>query len=120
MPKTILIVEDDFDTTLVYAEALMHRGYDVLAARNGAEGVQLAIRHQPRLILMDIRMPIMDGFQAVNYLKSDAVTRSIPVWGISAHFDEEPSIPGGFSRILHKPFLPSELITMVEELLGPA
>ena len=61
VPKTVLIVEDDEDTRTVYADALRERGYRVLTATQGAEGVHLARRHRPDLILLDIRMPVMDG-----------------------------------------------------------
>src|SRR5829696_2223508 len=102
MTKTVLVVEDDIDTSMIYAAALTQRGFNVLTARHGAEGVYLARRHIPRLILMDIRMPVMNGWHALATLKNDSDTRSIPVWVMSAYFEEESSPHAGFARLLNK------------------
>lgn len=116
--KTILLVEDDLDTRIIYSDALGARGYRVLTASQGVEGVNLARSERPDLILMDIRMPLMDGWNAVRDLKSDPVTAGIPVWGISAHFGEETSPITGFSRLLDKPLPPNALVSSVEAFLG--
>ena len=81
MAKTVLIVEDDSDTRDIYQTALTERGYDVLVAIDGAEGVHIARKHHPDLILLDIRMPVMDGWQAVCYLRSFPQTQKIPSAG---------------------------------------
>ena len=118
--KTVLLVEDDEDTRTIYSLALQERGYRVLTANHGAEGVYLARRYSPDLVLLDIRMPIMDGWHAVEYLKHDVETRSIPVWGISAHFDDQPAEGSGFSRLIPKPLPPNDMVALVEGFLGPA
>jgi CheY-like chemotaxis protein len=86
--KTVLIVEDDSDTREIYQTALTERGYDALVATDGAEGVHVARKHHPDLILLDIRMPVMDGWQAVCYLRSFPQTQKIPICGISAYAAE--------------------------------
>ena len=122
MPKTILIVEDDPDARDIYEEALKERGFDVLKALHGAEGVHLARRHRPDLILMDIRMPVMDGWQAIQYMKSDATTSHIPIWGISAYLSDEEleNQPNWFQfdRLIPKPVDPGDLADQVEAQVG--
>lgn len=119
MKKTVLVVEDDIDTSMIYSHALTEHGYEVLSARHGVEGVYLAQRHQPQLILMDIRMPVMNGWHALERLKNDSETRQIPVWVMSAHFDEDHSPQAPYARLLNKPIAPSDLVSQVQDFLGP-
>jgi CheY-like chemotaxis protein len=122
--KLVLIVEDDEDTRIIYEDALRERGYRVQTATNGAEGVHLARRYQPDLIVLDLRMPVMSGFDAMRYLKSDPHTASIPVCGISAYGldDEEMGnlSTDAFVRFVSKPLDPPALADVVEELVGPS
>lgn len=120
--KTILLVEDDSDTRMVYRDALGYAGYRVLTAVHGAEGVHLARRHRPDLILMDIRMPVMDGFTALRYIKTGDHTRAIPVWGITAAQITEQewreSAPDDFDRLMPKPPVPAQLVGDIDEFFG--
>lgn len=122
MAKTVLIVEDDSDARSIYEEALAERGYTVIAAMHGAEGVHLARRHRPDLILMDIRMPVMDGWQAIQYMKSDPAISHIPIWGISAYLsdDELEKQPAWlhFDRLIPKPVDPRQLANEIEGQIG--
>lgn len=124
MRKTVLVVEDDADARAIFCEAIEQRGYRVLAGVHGAEGVHLARRHRPDLILMDIRMPVMDGDLAVRYLKSDPMISRTPVWGISAYLIEgqidEPPKPLGFDRLIAKPANPQQVAAEIEDEIGPA
>lgn len=122
MPKTVLVVDDDSDARAIYEEALTERGFTVLTALHGAEGVHLARRHRPDLILMDIRMPVMDGWQAIQYLKSDTSTDHIPIWAVSAYvsdeeLDEQPSW-FQFDRLISKPVDPTQLAAEIESRIG--
>ncbi len=123
MPKLILIVEDDEPTRDIYASALEDRGFRVILATQGAEGVHLARRHQPDLILMDLRMPIMDGIQAIRYLKSDPQTARIPVCAISAYEPDgdapDETSPQGWDCFLTKPITPHQLVEEIERRVGP-
>ena len=123
MVQTIVVIEDDTDARTIFHDVLEQRGYQVIAAKHGAEGVTLARRHDAALILMDIRMPVMDGWQALEYLKADPRTASIPVWALSAHLPEEGarrhSARTSFDRLLAKPMDPRNLLTEVEAFLGP-
>jgi CheY-like chemotaxis protein len=122
--KTVLLVEDDHDTRIIYEDALRECGYRVHTASNGAECVHLARRYQFDLILLDIRMPVMSGFEALRYLKSDPQTARVPVCGISAYGvgDEELGTlsTDAFVRFLAKPLDPPALVAVVEELVGPS
>ena len=115
--RTILLVEDDHDARVIFTDALTKRGYRVLVATHGAEGVSLARRQHPDLILMDLRMPVMDGLTALRYLKADKRTAGIPVWAISAHFaDEKDNQPflARFDHRIPKPVAPDELVAELD------
>jgi two-component system, cell cycle response regulator DivK len=122
MARLILIVEDDADTRTIYTRALEAHGYDVIAATQGAEGVHLARRHLPDLILMDLRMPVMDGVEAVRYLKADPQTSNIPVCAISAHElgDDAPNPEDAlvWDCILTKPIDPAVLVEEITKRIG--
>lgn len=122
--KTILIIEDDADTREIYRAALEDRGYRVIIASQGAEGVHLARRSSPDLILLDIRMPILDGWGAARYLKSDPETRNIPICAISAYESEEEgaatSARVDFDCFLMKPIAPELIVAEVQARVGPA
>jgi CheY-like chemotaxis protein len=121
--QTIVIVEDDADTRTIYLDALEERGYRVYGAKHGAEGVTVVRRHHADLVLLDIRMPVMDGWQALGYLKADPKTATIPVWGMSAYLPEEEtrehSMRLSFDRLVPKPIAPRQLVAEIEEYLGP-
>lgn len=123
MAKTVLIVEDDEDTRIIYETALVERGFDVLTAAHGAEGVHLARRHRPDVILLDIRMPVMDGWQATCYLRSFPETCRIPVYGISAYSPEHEELAGigraEFVSLLTKPMDPRDVVSTIEAHIGP-
>lgn len=123
MPKTVLIIEDDADIQAIFAKVLYSKGYSVLTATQGAEGVHLARKYRPEMILLDIRMPVMDGWGALKYLKSYSETREIPVCGISA-MAPGPAAGGeegvNFDHILKKPIDPVEVVRVVEGRIGPA
>ena len=84
MKPTILVVEDDPQNRKLLSELLAIKGYRVLEALDGEQGVDLAFAHRPGLILMDIQLPKMDGFEALRILKHDRRTREIPVWVLTA------------------------------------
>lgn len=95
-----------------------------MTATHGAEGVHLARRHRPDLILLDIRMPVMDGWQAVHYLRSFPQTRAIPICAISAYEPEPEELERTrrlqFDCFLTKPMDPRDLVQEIEDRIGPA
>ena len=122
MPRSVLIVDDDEDNRRIYSAALSERGYRVLVAKHGAEGVHIARAHRPALILLDIRMPVMDGWGAIRWLKSYPETRSIPVCAISAYAPDEEELrrvgENAFDSYLMKPLDPRDLVAEVEARIG--
>jgi CheY-like chemotaxis protein len=118
--KTVLLVEDNEDNRVVYATILQYYGYSVIEAVDGEEGVRLARDRQPDIILMDISIPLLDGWQATMRLKSDPATSSIPVIALTAHAmpeDREKSRRVGFDGYLAKPCEPRRVLEEVERFV---
>ena len=88
MPK-ILYVEDNEDNIYMLKRRLIKKGFEVLIAENGKIGVELSLAEKPDLILMDLSLPIMDGWEATRLIKTDARTQSIPIIVLSANAMEE-------------------------------
>lgn len=106
MSKTILIVEDNELNMKLFNDLLEAHGYQTLQARNGVEAVDLARKHHPNLILMDIQLPEVSGLQVTQWIKDDESLRSIPVVAITAFAmkgDEEKIRQGGCEAYLSKP-----------------
>lgn len=123
-PKSVLIVEDSPDNRAIYHAVLEFAGFDVFEAANGAEGVRMAHEHHPDLILMDLSMPVMDGWEATRSLKAEDDTASIPVCALSAHVLVDGDWPkvqeAGFDCYLTKPIEPKQVLAEVHERIGPA
>lgn len=117
VPPKILVVDDDVSCTFVFKGLLMARGYDVLVAHNGEKALQLARQRQPDLIVMDIRMPNLDGLQITDILHHDPDTREIPVLIISVTEAEEEAYRSGAAAYLPKPIQLNQLAMTVQELL---
>ncbi|MEX2374549.1 MAG: response regulator [Dehalococcoidia bacterium] len=119
--KTILIVEDNYDNRAIYAVALQSAGYRVLEALNGAEGVRLADGCLPDLIIMDLSMPVMDGWEAISELKENPRTADIPVLALSAHVvvdgDYRRSREAGFAAYLTKPIEPRRVLEEIQAMI---
>lgn len=122
--KTVLIVEDQPDNRMIYTTILEYAGSQVLEAVNGEEGVRRAREHRPDIILMDLSMPVLDGWGAIRQLKDDPETAAIPVCVLSAHVlfegDAERAQEAGFACYLTKPLEPKQLLEEVERRIGPA
>ncbi len=121
--KTVLLVEDNEDNLVVYRTILDHVGYNVLEARDGEEGVTRAREEHPDLILMDISIPKIDGWEATRRLKADQATRDIPIIALTAHAleeDRERAIAAGCDGYLAKPVEPRRVVEEVPRFGGPA
>lgn len=90
-PRLVLIVDDELDILDIYREKLVRNGFEVVTATDGAEGVELAKQKHPDLILMDVKMPVMDGITALMKLKEDPTTKDIKVVFLTAFSD--PNVP---------------------------
>jgi len=117
---TILIVEDNEDNRIVYSTMLRHFGFAVDEAENGAEGILKARTGLPDLILMDIAIPLVDGWEAVQRLKKDPATAGIPIVALTAHAmpaDRERAIEVGCDGYLAKPCEPRAVVEEVKRIL---
>lgn len=121
--KTVLLVEDNEDNLIVYRTILDHVGYRVIEARDGEEGVARALAEQPDLILMDVSLPKMDGWEATRRIKADPQTREIPIIAVTAHAlddDREKATQVGCDGYLAKPVAPRRVVEEVERFIGKA
>ena len=117
---TVLIIEDDRDIVEMVEYNLKEEGYETLSALNGEDGVELARRQQPDLIILDIMLPIMDGFEVCRTLRSNDVTAQIPIIILSAKSQETDKVVGlelGADDYVTKPFSPRELIARIRAIL---
>jgi CheY-like chemotaxis protein len=122
-PKTVLLVEDNEDNLVVYRTILEHVGFRVLEARDGEEGVSRARQFRPDLILMDISIPKLDGWEATQRLKADPNTNFIPIIALTAHAleeDRQKALQVGCDGYLAKPVEPRRVVQEVERFVGPA
>ena len=122
MPKKIVYIEDDFEMTYLIKMILERRGYEIIATNNGLEGFEIIEREKPDLVLLDLMMPNIDGWDIYHQLKSDMRTEQIPVIVISAKAQPIDRVLGlqiaKVNYYISKPFRPQELIECVESILN--
>jgi CheY-like chemotaxis protein len=119
-PPLVLVVDDSPEARGLYGEYLEYLGFRVETAENGAQAIQSAHREWPAIIIMDLAMPGLDGWQAIKRLKSDPRTADIPIVALSAiPFGEEPkrAREAGADLCLSKPCLPSQLARVIRAML---
>lgn len=117
----ILVAEDERDIRELIAFTLEFGGHKVITAANGQEAVELARLHRPDLIILDVRMPKMSGYEACRILKSQEETRTIPVVFLSAKGQEaeiRQGMEAGADAYIIKPFAPDELIQQIQVILS--
>lgn len=120
-PQTILLIDDDEVMVDVLDQRLRRQGYETLVARGGDEGLALARRHLPTLIVLDLRLPDADGFQVCQELADASATCAIPVIILSGM--ERPDIirrsrAAGCQYFVHKPYDPNALLILVQHAIG--
>lgn len=123
MTATILLVEDQEDNRTIYRTILEHAGFRVAEALDGAEAVRLARDAAPALVLMDISLPGMNGWEATRILKADPATARIPVIALTAHAldaDRERAMAAGCDGYLTKPIEPRAVLAEVRRFLAEA
>ena len=120
MTMAILVADDDPDILSIVSMSLETQGYTVYKATNGREAVDLAKQHHPDLVLMDMMMPVVSGYEAVTELKADAATRDITIVGLSAKAmatDMERATDVGIDGYITKPFRIAQVLTVVASYL---
>lgn len=121
MNARILIVDDDFETLRMVGLMLQHQGYEIIAASNGEQALSLAGTEQPDLIILDIMMPSMDGYEVARQLRANPQTENIPILMFTAKTQVDDKIAGynaGADDYLTKPVHPAELIAHIKALLS--
>jgi two-component system cell cycle response regulator DivK len=121
MSKKILVVEDTEDNRQILRDLLGMAGYEMVEAQDGVQGVAMAAEHRPDLILMDIQMPVMDGYEATRRIKADPALASIPVIAVTSYAlsgDEAKTRAAGCDGYIAKPYSPRQMLAAVREILG--
>src|SRR5215471_8462552 len=118
--ELILVVEDNEKNRKLVRDVLTFKGYEIIEAETGEEGVRLAQERRPRLVLMDIRLPGIDGIEALRQLRAEEATREIPIMAMTASVmtaDRQKITDAGFDAFQSKPFKVSDFVATVERLL---
>jgi two-component system cell cycle response regulator DivK len=121
MAKTVLVVEDNELNMKLFHDLLEAHGYHIVQTRNGLEAIDLARKHRPDLILMDIQLPEVSGLEVTKWIKEDDALRAIPVIAVTAFAmkgDEERIRQGGCEAYLSKPISVAKFIETVKAYLG--
>jgi two-component system cell cycle response regulator DivK len=120
MSKRILVVEDQPDNRRIVRDLLTRSGYEIIEAMTGEEGVTLAETQLPDLILMDIQLPIIDGYEAARRIKANPELRHIPIIAVTSYAlsgDDVKAFAAGCDDYVAKPFSPRALLAKVREYL---
>lgn len=121
--STVLVVEDNENNLMLVRDVLQLKGYKVLEAMTGAEGLRLAAEEKPDLILMDIQLPDIDGITALARLRADSATRAIPVLAVSASVmpeEQQQITASGFEGFIAKPLNMKSFLQTIERFVGKA
>jgi two-component system, cell cycle response regulator DivK len=121
MSKRVLVVEDQEDLRAILRFTLEGAGFEVVEAMNGAEGVAKAESERPDLVLMDIQMPVLDGYEATRRIKALAGMAATPIVAVSSFAmkgDEEKARASGCDAYVTKPYSPRQLLGLVRNLLA--
>jgi DNA-binding response OmpR family regulator len=121
MPQKIMIVDDDVETLRLVGLMLQRQGFEVISTTNGAQALNLVASTAPDLIIMDVMMPDMDGYQATRRLRKEAIAADTPILMFTAKSQVEDKVAGyeaGVDEYITKPIHPAELIARVKSLLS--
>ncbi len=121
MPEKILVVEDNEQNRILMRQILTHHGYEVLEAMDGLTGLEMARTHMPALILLDIQMPVMNGFAVVRELRKNPELRKIKAIAVTSFAmkgDREKALQAGFDEYVTKPIDTRKLPELVKEILA--
>jgi two-component system, cell cycle response regulator DivK len=120
MSKRILVIEDQEDNRQILRDLLTSVGYQLIEAEDGEQGLAAAAAHRPDLILMDIQMPVLDGYEAARLIKADPALRAIPIIAVTSYAlsgDEDKARAAGCDDYVTKPYSPRALLAKVRHYL---
>jgi len=121
MSKRILVVEDQEDNRKIIRDTLAPTDYEIIEAENGEEALAAIAKARPDLILMDIQLPIMDGYTATRRIKADPALRSIPILAVTSYAlsgENKKAREAGCDDYIPKPYSPRELLAKVRQHLS--
>jgi two-component system cell cycle response regulator DivK len=121
MSKRILVVEDTVNNRRILNDLLTNAGFEVVEAFDGEKGVAMAAEYRPDLILMDIQLPLVDGYEATRRIKSNPELRAIPIIAVTSYAlsgDEAKAIAAGCDGYFAKPFSPRVILAKIREFLS--
>jgi len=120
MSPCILLVEDQEDNMQILRDVLVNANFQIVEAENGEQALAAVAKQRPDLILMDIQLPVMDGYEATRRIKADPALRSIPIIAVTSYAlggDEERARAAGCDDFVAKPFSPRQLLAKVRQYL---
>lgn len=120
MSKRILVVEDQEDNRQIIRDLLTSNGFELIEAEDGEEGVAAAVREKPDLILMDIQLPGLDGYEATRRIKANPDLKKTPVIAVTSYAlsgDDKKAFAAGCDGYVTKPFSPRQLLDKIKEYL---
>jgi two-component system cell cycle response regulator DivK len=121
MSKRVLVVEDHQDNRRILRDLLTSAGYEMIEAVTGEDGVALAEAHRPDLILMDIQLPGLDGYEATRRIKANPALRPIPIIAVTSYAlsgDDAKALEAGCDAYITKPYSPRELLAKIRQYLA--
>ena len=116
MSKCILVVEDQEDNRQILRDLLGNAGYELTEAENGEEAIAAVAKRRPDLILMDIQLPVMDGYTATRRIRTNPDLKSVPIIAVTSYAlagDEDKALAAGCDGYVTKPYSPRELLAKV-------
>ena len=119
-PPLVLLADDFDDAREMYAEYLRFHGYEVVTATDGTSAVEVARAHRPDIVLLDIRMPGMDGMDAMRMLRAEPGIGHVPIVALTARAlaeEREAVLQAGFDAFISKPVVPEQLLLRVQQIL---
>jgi two-component system cell cycle response regulator DivK len=121
MSKCILVVEDQPDNRQILRDLLGNAGYELVEAENGVEALAAVDRRRPDLILMDIQLPILDGYETTRRIRSNSDLRLVPIIAVTSYAlagDDAKALAAGCNGYVTKPYSPRQLLAKIREYLG--
>ncbi len=121
MTKRILVVEDQEDNRQIIRDMLAGTGYEIIEAENGEEALAAVAKQRPDLILMDVQLPVMDGYEVTRRIKADPVLRAIPIIAVTSYAlsgEDKRARAAGCDDYVAKPYSPRQLLAKIQQHLS--
>ena len=121
MSKRILVVEDQEDNRQILRDLLGNAGYELIEAEDGEEAIAAVAKRRPDLILMDIQLPVMDGYDATRRIRTNPDLKSVPIIAVTSYAltgDEDKALAAGCNGYVSKPYSPRDLLAKVRSYLA--